>query len=506
VRTRKFTYNIVSASTLQVAALVAGFVVPRVMLSYYGSEVNGLTMSITQFVSYFSLLEAGLSGAAIFSLYRPLAERNHALVNAILSLTKRDYWVSGTVYLGLLLCLCMVYPKFVLSETLTVYDIIALTFVCGITGVFNFIVIGKYSVLLTADQRVYMLSLSSIISVVVSAGLIWFFAFIGFGVIAVRAIALVALLLRSGILNWYIHRFYPWVSYGTDFTRISLPKRWDVFYLQILGVVQTATPIIIATAFVALKDVSVYAIYNMVIAGVISCLGVFVAGLSASFGEVISKGQVAILQRAYREFECFYYMFSAWAFACLQILMIPFIRIYTRGITDAVYDLPTLGFLFVLNAIFYTLKTPQGLMVISAGMYRETRWQTSLQAAILLIFGPILAYYWGLVGILAASILSNLYRCFDLLFFVPKKITGLPVRESIWRAGRLFASILLSVLPFLFYTLNPSGYLEFFWDAIGVSIYVAAVVVLVNIIPERVILKSGLSRLKFAYGAPEVAL
>ena len=40
----------------QLTAVVAGFLVPRATIGVYGSEVNGLVTSLTQFIGYFALV------------------------------------------------------------------------------------------------------------------------------------------------------------------------------------------------------------------------------------------------------------------------------------------------------------------------------------------------------------------------------------------------------------------------------------------------------------------
>ena len=42
---------------------------------------------------------------------------------------------------------------------------------------------------------------------------------------------------------------------------------------------------------------------------------------------------------------------------------------------------------------FYNIKTPQGMLVISAGLYKETRIQTITQALIIVVLGVILTLY-----------------------------------------------------------------------------------------------------------------
>ena len=76
-RSKKFILNSVTTALLQVVTMIAGFITPRFMLTAYGSEINGLISSILQFISYFNLVEAGLSSAAVYSLYKPIAEKDY---------------------------------------------------------------------------------------------------------------------------------------------------------------------------------------------------------------------------------------------------------------------------------------------------------------------------------------------------------------------------------------------------------------------------------------------
>ena len=64
--------------------------------------MNGMIVSVTQFISYLALVEAGVSAASIVGLYKPLADNNIDEINRILSATKRFYYRSGIAYVLLL--------------------------------------------------------------------------------------------------------------------------------------------------------------------------------------------------------------------------------------------------------------------------------------------------------------------------------------------------------------------------------------------------------------------
>ena len=494
-------YNALSNAALQVVTLIVGFIVPRVMLVAYGSEINGLVASVSQFIAYFNLVEAGLASAAVYSLYKPLAEKNLPGINGILSAARRFYNQSGWIFVILVLFLSLTYPMFAKAQKLLPVEIRVLVLVLGCAGVLEFFTMAKYRVLLTADQKVYVLSVASICAIVLNTAIIALLASRGVNIVIVRAVALSSVFLRSVILYFYVRRRYTNLDFHATPNNESLKKRWDALYLQLLGSVQTGFPIILATIFTTLESVSVYSIYNLVIGGVSSLLAIVITGLFASFGDVIARNQLGILQKAYREFELVYYMLIAWVYACSFVLIMPFVRLYTRGITDTNYDLPLIGILFVLNGLLYNIKTPQGMLVISAGLFKETRVQTTLQATIAIVFALIFVRTWGLAGILMGAILSNLYRDIDLLFFIPKNVTKLKPSLSAQRIFRVFLSVGLSSAPFLFMDIAPQSYLQWVLYAFVIGLYGLFVTVGINLIFDMNDLRGAMKRVSAVLSA-----
>jgi hypothetical protein len=172
----------------------------------------------------------------------------------------------------------------------------------------------------------------------------------------------------------------------------------------------------------------------------------------------------------------------------------PFIRIYTSGVTDINYNVPLIGFMFVLNGLLYNLKTPQGMLVISAGMFRETRVQTTVQGLIAVVLGLALAPFIGIYGVLLASILSNIYRDIDLLFFIPKNITKLPVIQTAKRMLLVGISVVVICTPFIYIEINANGYFEWIFNAILVGIYACVVIVIMSLLFDRVAFKASFNR------------
>ena len=171
----------------QLTAVVAGFLVPRAIIGVYGSEVNGLVTSLTQFIGYFALVEAGISGAATFALYKPLAQGDWRGVNIVASASRAFYQKSGAVFLALMVGLSVIYPVFVSAGAMLPWEIVALTFLLGAKVVVDFFSLSKYRVFLTADKKNWLIQLASTVYTLLNTGIIIVFSYLRAPVVAVYA-------------------------------------------------------------------------------------------------------------------------------------------------------------------------------------------------------------------------------------------------------------------------------------------------------------------------------
>lgn len=494
-RTSDFLKNSLSTAILHFVSLIAGFILPRVLIVAYGSEINGLVTSITQFINYFVLVEAGLASAAVYALYKPLSDNDTDAINGVVSAAKKFYIQSGWIFLALVALLSLTYPLFIRTDALRPVEISVLVLVLGVTGTLDFFTLSKYRVLLTAAQKVSVISSASIVNLLVNLLVTVVLARMGVGIVLLKLVALVGIVARSLILMWYVRVHYPQVRFNEPPNTKALNKRWSALYLQILGVVQQGAPVVLATLFTSLSMVSVYSIYNMIVAGLNGILSIFISGLSSSFGDVIARKQNHVLKQSTEEFEVGYYMMLTWAYACAFALILPFVRIYTARITDVDYVYPMLGVLFVLNGLLYNIKTPQGMLVISAGMFQETRIQTTIQGLIAIVAGALLAKPFGLPGIMIGMCASNTYRDIDLLFFVPKNITFRTIKPTAYRIIRIFICIAIVLTPYMILAPPVNTILQWLLHAVILGIFAAIIIVGANLVFDREIMYSIWRRL-----------
>lgn len=494
-RTEKFIKNTLATGIMQIVAMISGFIVPKVMLIFYGSEVNGIVTSITQLISYLTLLEAGLSGATVFSLYKPIAVHDTYGINRILTAAKKLYYKTGHIFSCMVFLGAVLYPFFVHSTTLNYEQLFFLFLILGINGVLEFYTLAKYRALLTADQKTWVISLASMVQIILNIVIIASLAYAGFSIVIVRGAAVTAIFVRTYLLWKYCRDHYDFLDFTVPPNNEAMNQRWDALYLQVLGAIHQGAPILIATFLLSLLDVSIYAIFNLVILGLNAILGIFMTGLTSGFGDLIARGEKESFKKAFNEFEFIYTIAITTIYSTMFFVYQPFISLYTRG-SDISYYYPLFAFLMIWNGFAYNIKNPFGMLVISAGKYKETRIPTTIQGTIELVGGTLLALPLGLNGIVLGSMLSNVYRDIEFLFFAPHHLTHMPSNHTIklWTANvclLIFASVLSNVLSLP----KMGNYLHWVIFSALICAFSALSVIGVNVILFRGTARSTATRL-----------
>lgn len=100
--------NMISGLILQLFTLVSGFILPKIILIYFGSEVNGLVSSLNQFLSYITLVEGGITGVIVANLYKPIVDQDNQKISSVL-ITAIDFIKGLVLFLLVILLSCQLY-------------------------------------------------------------------------------------------------------------------------------------------------------------------------------------------------------------------------------------------------------------------------------------------------------------------------------------------------------------------------------------------------------------
>ena len=164
IKMRKKTFlNIFCSTMAQLVTIISGLIVPRLLLSTFGSEANGLVSSLTQFLNYISLVEGGLGSVVLAALYLPLAKKDDEKLNGVLKSSNHFFKQIAYIFVVYVVVLGAVYP-FIVKSSFSRFYIASLMVILAIGLFIQYFFSITYKLLLQADQRMYVVQLLQIVT------------------------------------------------------------------------------------------------------------------------------------------------------------------------------------------------------------------------------------------------------------------------------------------------------------------------------------------------------
>ena len=503
MRGRQAMKNVTANLLLQLVTAASGLILPRFYLLAYGSAMNGMVSSVGQFMSYLMLVEAGVGSATAVALYGPLSRKAEGEVNSILTAAREFYRRSGILYFLLVVGLTFGYPYLVEGQV-PAGTTRAIIMILSFSNLVDYFFLGKYRVLLNADQHGYIVTLIQCLGTVVNTVVSIVMIQMGFGIAMARGVATVVYVMRSLLIFWYVRRHYPYLDFHVLPNKKPLAQKWAVLLHQVVNIVVNNTDLVVLTLFLkgdSLLEVSVYSVYNMVAYNLSNVVSSFSNSLGSGFGELFAIDEEEKLKDAYGTYEFLYNMMLFICYTCMAGLLASFIRIYTSQITDVEYLRPELVVLFPVLGLLQNIRIPGLTMICAAGHYEETKWRAIAEAGINLTVSLALVRSMGIVGVLLGTLASYGYRTFDVIFYNSRYLV-----KGVWKRSirRILVNLLAAGSCLLLWSVCPkpyaSGYLGWAADGVICGMLAVCIILVVNWAAEPVQMKLAVEKLKGIFG------
>ena len=417
---KKSSYNITTDVIGKILTIVISIIIPKLYIDNYGSDFNGLLNSVNGIFVYLNLLEAGIGSASIQALYKPITQHDYNRINSILSATKHYYFRNGLLFLAGLIAVSFAYPS--LSHSgIDYWTVVLLVVFSGAPYIVKFFFQGKYTVLLTADNRLYVLNIVTN-GIHVAANLVKVVLLINrVNIILVQGVFACLYLAQVIIISIYVRKKYQKVSYAGAPDNAALSKSRSAMIHEFAYVVFNNTDVLLLTFFCNLEMVSIYSVYNMIFSQITLLLQSITTGSNSGLGQLLATDRKRY-KVIYENFEYIFQCFACFVLISVGVMCTPFVRLYTINATDANYLIPGLAFLFTEIQIFSLLRWPGVGSIKAAGMFKETQNRAIIEVVINLAASIILIRHFQMYGVLLGTILALAYRTFDVIIFTRKYI------------------------------------------------------------------------------------
>lgn len=401
---RNFFKNVLTGFGGQFIVLVLGIIVPRILLTNYGSDTNGLLSTITQIFTYMALLEAGVGQAARNLLYKPIAENDRKEFSFIVSIAQR-YYRKLTIFYGLGVLAISAIGPFIIKSNIDAFTISLVILLQGFAGVINFYFVETQTMILAANGRGYINNTVNVINQIVSYATKIIMALMGLNIVVLQFAYFIITICKVLYYKWYFQKNYNWIDYQSAPKTAKLKDRNSYILSELAWTLFSSTDMIVLSSFISTQMASVYSIYNMVFTSINVLMNAVYSSLLYILGRMFHED--------IKKYEKIHDIYTSVFLGGMTILMcvsyfliIPFIRLYTDGVSDIQYIYPMLPVMFCLVQIISWSRYVTGNLTAIAGYAKNTGRVSLVEALLNVMLSVILVGKFSIVGVLFATVIA----------------------------------------------------------------------------------------------------
>lgn len=478
MRSKNAIRNVITNLLLQAVVIVYGFIMPKIIIGRFGSDVNGLISSITQFLSYITLFESGFGAVVKAVFYKPIADKDKKAVASIIKTSEKFFRRIALSFIVYVIVLCFVFPMIAKSDFDTIFTV-SLVVVIGISTFAEYFFGMAYRLFLQAEQKMYVVSVIQILTYVLAIATAVIMALCDANIVLIELILGMIFVLRPLLQNLYVKRKYN-IMLDKAANNYPLKQKWDGLAQHIAWMIHSNTDVVVLTIFTNLAEVSVYSVYRLVVVAIKKIIQSFNNGIDSSFGDMMAKKEVDNLRKKFTIYELLFIMITTILFVSTLLLITPFVSVYAGNVTDADYIRPIFGYLLVLGEFIWAIRMPYNSLVAAAGHFRETRRGAWVEAGTNIILSIALVFNFGIIGVAIGTAVAMLVRTVELIYYANKNILLRGVKRSV---GKILISIIITLTSSLIWfsvikAPLPNGYLEWGLQALMVFLTISVVTML----------------------------
>lgn len=436
VRNFKFT----AAGEMVLAVLK--FVSRRVFVLLLGKEYLGLNGLFTDILSVLALAELGFGVSVTYSLYRPAAQGDEALIRSLMRLCRRVYWSVGLVILAAGLALTPCLPFFVREMPRDIPDI-PLIYILNVLNVSVSYLFSYKSTLLFVYQKKYIDSM-------IRAAAAFLFTAAQIGILLLTGnyvcylcLSIAATLTQNVAVSLKTDRLFPYLR-EKDIRPLPPEVKADIrrnvsaMLLNRIGAVAVfGTDNILISKFAGVVTVGLYSNYTMIRSFLNSITGTLFDALTPALGYLNATESVENRRQAFRNLNFFASWLFGWLSICLFWLYDAFINLWLGE--GCLLPRPAV---WLIAANFYAggMRVPVANTRSAMGLFWDERYKSILEAVLNLALSVFLAQRWGIMGIIAGTLISTMALPF---WIEPLGLYRYGLKQ---RAGEYFRHYLLHLL------------------------------------------------------------
>lgn len=389
---------------------VASFVSRTILVKTLGLEILGINGLFTEVIAMLSLAELGVGMAIIYSLYKPIHNNDYSQISKLMSLYKSAYTTIAGVTLVLGIGLTPFIHNLIsdINYPLRYIQLIFSLFVVRTASTYFF---SYKTALLNADQKQYIVSLTTAIIKLIFTGIIVFVLIISHNYVVYLVMLIIQNLVTNFILSLYVDKKYPWIDYKEKLTRSERNKVFsdikNIFIKRISGVITSSTDNVLISTLVSTLQVGLYSNYVLLFSVIRTLKQQFTNGIAASIGNLSISSEVQHCVVVLKRLTFLYFLFGIIMASGLMAVSGTFIAIWLGKEFVMPYSIINVA---IFNLYFEICCEPLWQYLETSGLFKSDKNIAIIGSTINLIISIVLGIKIGISGILVGTVCTQVVQ------------------------------------------------------------------------------------------------
>ena len=421
-RNRKSILNAISAVLLTVCNDLIGIISVKFILIFFGSDFNGLNSTASQLVNVLMIFEGGFTIATNVALFKPYIQKDYNKINSIITATRNTFKKIGILSFVAGVILSFGY-SLIINTDLNRVLVFAIFLMTILPVCFNFYYTTKYRILLQAEQKEYVISLITLVTT--SCG--WIINIIamslGCSMWFIRFCLMIFSIINSIAIGAYVKRHFLFLDLKATPNYKAIQGTRDVFAQKITGVFYSTAPIICITITAGgTLLASVYAVYNSVFVLLKGILHAATDAPRLGIGELAAQEDRNRVWDVFQQYELAIVVLLFVFLVTASALIMPFIKVYTAGVTDINYEQPLIAVYLVSICFFELIHIPSGHLLNMTGHFKISKYFQIIACGIICIgFVITILLKLSIYGILSSMLITAISLSFMEIGYIHGK-------------------------------------------------------------------------------------
>lgn len=409
---RKSIINICVSISFKIVILVVTLLVRRFLIKYIGNEINGLNSLYLSIVGFLSVAELGVGSAITFCMYKPIIENDVEKVAGLYCLFKKLYLMIGIVILIAGLALMPFLPYFA-KDYLEINVNLYLTFGLMLISIVLSYCFSAKSSLITAYKDNYIVTtitslgtimqcILQIVVLIFTKSYVWY--------LVCRIIAI--------LFQWILTEIYARKDHSDIInlhvkidpnTKKYVTRSIKAMFMHKIGdiLVNTADSVIISI-FIGVVLLGKYSNYVTIVSSMMGLITLFFTPLTAIIGHMSANGDVEAEKKYCNFFHTFNFIIGCIFFLGYYAVIDDVVAICFDKNLELGRDVVIV---ITINYFIQFMRQSINLFRDATGTFYYDRYKPLIEGAINIILSVIFVNIFGIVGVIVATIITNIFIC-----------------------------------------------------------------------------------------------